>query len=121
MRAMSTRWRGCARRSFRIGSRLWPPESSLASSPYCWIRPSASFTEVARWYSNSDGYMALGLLCCIHRAPDFFRLKRHVELRDAERTQRVEHRVDHAWRRADRAGLADALDPQRVERRRRHG
>ena len=50
-------WRGCARRSFRIGNRLWPPESSLASSPYCWISPSASFTEAARWYSNSDGYI----------------------------------------------------------------
>src|SRR5690242_7617853 len=117
MRAMSTRWRGWARRSFRIGSRLWPPESSLASSPYCCIRPSASFTEAARWYSNSDGYMALAALVCrFDRAPDFLRPKRHVDLPDAERSERVEHRVYHTRRRADGPGLADPFYAQRVER-----
>ena len=40
---------------------------------------------------------------------------------DTERRQRVEHRVGDRRRRADGAGLADALDPERVHRRRRHG
>ena len=45
----------------------------------------------------------------------------HVDVLDAELAERVDGRVDDARRRAERAGLADALGAERVHRRRRHG
>ena len=56
-------------------------------------------------------------------APPFFaggrvshprRRRRHVDVIDAERLERVDQRVDHRRRRADGAGFTDALDPERV-------
>ena len=44
MRFRSIRCAGCAKRSFIIGSRLWPPASSLASPPRSAEQPSASAT-----------------------------------------------------------------------------
>src|SRR4051812_13172996 len=51
--------------------------------------------------------------------PHLLRRARHVEVLHAERHQRVEDGVVHRRRRADRPGLADALGPELVERRRR--
>src|SRR5580700_6045925 len=52
----------------------------------------------------------------LDRPPDLLRLKWHIQVADAERAERVEHCVDHARCRTDRARLANALDPQRIER-----
>jgi ferredoxin len=46
MRLMSIRWAGCAKRSFIMGSRLWPPASSLASEPIWPSRATASPTDL---------------------------------------------------------------------------
>src|SRR5206468_5712283 len=51
------------------------------------------------------------------RAPDLFGGERHVEVRDTERRERVDDRVDHRRREADRPGLADSLDAERIVRR----
>src|SRR4051812_38783047 len=39
-----------------VGIRLWPPASSLASSPCCVSSRSASSSEVGARYSNAAGY-----------------------------------------------------------------
>src|SRR5262245_45604565 len=39
---------------------------------------------------------------------------RHVDTVDPERLERVDERIDYRWRRTDRAGFADALDPERI-------
>ena len=46
---MSIRWAGCAKRSFIIGSKLWPPASSLASLPSVPSSVIASSTERGAW------------------------------------------------------------------------
>ena len=48
--------------------------------------------------------------------PDGLRRVRHVEMSDAERAERVHDRVGHRGGARDRARLADALDPDRVDR-----
>ena len=70
--------------------------------------------------------MILGCQCRSNVAsaewpPDLLRRERQVESADAERLERVHDRVRDGRRRADRARLADALDPERIARRRRHG
>ena len=52
---MSIRHSGRARRSFIIGSRLWPPATSRASGPWRSSSASACSTLVARSYSNGAG------------------------------------------------------------------
>ena len=49
IRPRSIRWPGSAKRSFIIGSRLWPPASSLASGPSSPSSLSASATERGAW------------------------------------------------------------------------
>src|SRR6266700_4335757 len=60
-------------------------------------------------------------LLVLDRRPDFVAGQRHVDVGDAERLQRVEHRVDIGGGGADRGGLADALGTDRVVRRGRDG
>src|SRR5262245_42315093 len=122
----STRCLGWARRSFIIGMRLWPPATIFASS-LNWPRsPRASLTLVGAWYSNAAGYMVLSLClgaagAALDRLPHALRGERHdLDVIDSERGQRINHRVDDGRRRRDRAGLARALDAERVHRRRRH-
>src|SRR5436853_5717292 len=55
-----------------------------------------------------------------YRPPDAFRRQRKIEMHDADRIQRVEHRVGDRGRRSDGTGFADALDAERIDRRRRH-
>src|SRR5215207_3941347 len=52
---MSTRCSGAARRSFIIGSRLWPPAMTRPSGPSRWSVSIAPSTVVARSYSNGAG------------------------------------------------------------------
>src|SRR3954464_11501779 len=52
---MSTRCDGVARRSFIIGSRLWPPAMTRASGPRRSRAAIAPSTLVARSYSNGAG------------------------------------------------------------------
>src|SRR5213078_2074675 len=52
---MSIRTSGLARRSFIIGSRLWPPAMTRASGPWRWSAAMAPSTLVARSYSNGPG------------------------------------------------------------------
>src|SRR5665213_1877665 len=52
---MSIRYSKLASRSFIIGRRLWPPATSRAELPSRSIKPMASLTVVARWYSNGAG------------------------------------------------------------------
>ena len=53
------------------------------------------------------------------RFPDALGRRRHVDVGDAERRERVDDRVHHRRGRGDRARLADALDAHRVRRARR--
>src|SRR5512132_4573201 len=46
--------------------------------------------------------------------PDCLRRERHVNVRDAERRQRVDHRIDDGGAGADRTSLARSLDAERV-------
>ena len=46
-------WPGAGRAS---GTRLWPPASTLASSPRSASRPTASSTVPGRWYSKGAGF-----------------------------------------------------------------
>src|SRR5262245_19718364 len=50
----------------------------------------------------------------LHALPDALRRRRHVDVLDAERPERLEDRVDHGRRRRDGSGLAHPLDAQRV-------
>ena len=52
---MSITWGGLASRSFMSGMRLWPPESTLASSPSLASNAVASARDVGAWYSNAAG------------------------------------------------------------------
>src|SRR5215218_2442716 len=61
MRPMSISVAGWARRSFIIGSRLWPPAIILASPPLSESSLIASSSEVGRTYSNWAGYMPISL------------------------------------------------------------
>src|SRR3954447_3147169 len=59
---MSMRTSGLARRSFIIGSRLWPPAMTRASGPWRWSAAMAPSTVVARSYSNGPGVCTSGPL-----------------------------------------------------------
>ena len=51
---MSTSLSAAARRSFRSGSRLWPPAMTFAPPP---TAATASASDDARVYSNAAGFM----------------------------------------------------------------
>ena len=118
IRPMSTSAAGSASRSFIIGRSEWPPASGRVS-PFSASSPIASSRLVGRLYSNSAGrcvYMALlSAPRRLHRPPDALRRQRHVEVPDPERRERVHHRVHDRRGRRDRAGLARALDAERVD------
>src|SRR3954451_22590597 len=59
---MSIRTSGLARRSFIIGSRLWPPAMTRASGPWRSSAAIAPSTLVARSYSNGPGVCTSGPL-----------------------------------------------------------
>src|SRR5689334_18128919 len=59
---MSIRTSGLARRSFIIGSRLWPPAMTRASGPWRRSAAIAPSTLVARSYSNGPGVCTSGPL-----------------------------------------------------------
>src|SRR3954454_3957084 len=59
---MSISTSGLARRSFIIGSRLWPPAMTRASGPWRWSAAIAPSTLVARSYSNGPGVCTSGPL-----------------------------------------------------------
>src|SRR5450759_4106624 len=114
---------GLASRNLSGGIRLWPPANSFASA-FLRASEAASLRLDGRWYSNE--YMSVSRLkrfrVCfrrLHRLPHALRRRRHFDIPDAERRERVDDRVDHRRRRADRAGFAAALDPERVVRARR--
>src|SRR5689334_4051062 len=54
---MSTTSSGDAKRSFISGTRLWPPASTLASSPPSCSRLIASSSDRGASYRNRDGYI----------------------------------------------------------------
>ena len=58
----------------------------------------------------------LGLAAAGHGAPHALGGGGHVDIDDAERRQRIHHRVHDRRRRADGAGLAAALGAQRIVR-----
>src|SRR5262245_39551542 len=102
---------GSASSSLSTGRRLWPPARNL---PPEWALSSAtaSLIVVGRW--NAKSFISGSLLGGLDRAPDLLGGGRHRQVGDAERGQRVDDRVDHRGRHADRAALADALDAARV-------
>src|SRR5450631_2139189 len=73
---MSIRCSGCARRSFIMGSRLWPPAMMRASDPSRWRDAIAHSTLVARSYSNGAGVCKSAPLLAgghpLASAPDLF-------------------------------------------------
>src|SRR5256712_1708692 len=108
----STRCAGCARRSFINGTRLWLPASTFASSPY-WPRGArASETVAGAWYSKGAQYMGSSSVAP-QGLPDASRSERHVDVADAERRDRVHHRVGDGGGGGDGPGLAGALCPER--------
>ena len=73
--------------------------------------------------TKSNAYMAvLPSVRRLHRGPDPGRRQRHVDVgdREAAGVERVEDGVDQRRRRADGAGLAAALHPERVVGAGRH-
>src|SRR5207237_8066345 len=60
-------------------------------------------------------------LSSLDRLPPPLRRDRHVEVRDAERRQRVDHRIGNRRRTAVGAGLANAFGAERIERGWGHG
>src|SRR5262245_41968221 len=101
-----------ARSSFITGRMLWPPASSLASGRFL-SSATASATVAGRW--NSKSFMSRSLRAGgLDRTPHLLGRGWHRDVGDPERRQRVEDRVDHRRRHADRPDLADALHAERV-------
>src|SRR4051794_431398 len=91
---MSIRTSGLARRSFIIGSRLWPPAITRASGPWRCSAAIAPSTLVARSYSNGPGVCTSGSLLALAGGP---RLAPAVAVSvrrrgPAERGRRLRHR-----------------------------
>src|SRR5579859_1922070 len=82
---MSIRCSGLARRSFIIGSRLWPPAMMRASDPSRWSDASAPSTLVARSYSNGAGVCTIAPFGILHRraSADDRRARQRLGLRRA--------------------------------------
>ena len=51
---------------------------------------------------------------CLDRLPHLLGRRRHVDMRDAERRERIDHGVHDRGERADIAGLARAFDAERI-------
>src|SRR5947209_7324231 len=119
----STTCAGVARRNFISGTRLWLPAMTLASAPCCERRASASAMVFGTWYSNGAGYMVVSSLAArsAHGFPEASRGERHVEVADAERRERIHHRVCDGGSRGDGSRLARSLDAERVHGRGRLG
>src|SRR3954470_3660368 len=91
---MSIRTSGLARRSFIIGSRLWPPAITRASGPRRCRAAIAPSTLVARSYSSGPGVCTSGSLLALAGGP---RLAPAVAVSvrrrgPAERGRRLRHR-----------------------------
>ena len=114
---MSMSTLGSLRRSFISGTRLCPPAMILPlveAGQVCQRvldRRGATIVEC-------DGNHAWPPWMMRH---SFSGLSAMSRCFTPEPTQRVDRRRDDARRRAERAGLADALGAERVHRRRRHG
>src|SRR3954463_8910360 len=109
---------GSASSSLSTGRRLWPPARNLPFA-WAWSSATASLIVLGRW--NAKSFMSGSLLRSLGRSlggldrpPDLLGGGRHRDVGDAEGGQRVDDRVDHRRRDADRAALADALDAERV-------
>src|SRR5678816_311660 len=95
--ASETRSLCSASSSLSTGRMLCPPARNLAPERAV-TRPTASFTLAGRW--NSKSFMSgsllsgLALLGGLDRAPDLLGGRGHRDVGDAERGQRVDHRVD---------------------------
>ena len=103
---------GCASRCFSVGISVCPPASAWASSA-----PSAA--------TASATVVGPHEIECVHRLLSYAAaIAAQTRAGDSGMSiwstlmpaavQRVEHRVDQRRRRADRAGLAAALHPERV-------
>ena len=100
---------GTGEAKFSSGTRLWPPASTVASSPSSEQSASSSAAPSSRTRAASRARD-----CSARQS--LSSLERRIDARAAER---VGDRVRDRGRRADRAGLADPLRSERVQRRRR--
>src|SRR5439155_3210430 len=66
---MSTTCFGVARRSFMSGMRLWPPDSTFASSPSLASSRVASPIDVGAWYSKAAGIIVVPPWPAAERGP----------------------------------------------------
>src|SRR4051812_36230046 len=99
---MSTSRAGRARRKLSIGTRLWPPASTVESSS---SSASTSSSESGELYSNGAGFTDVSP----QRPPQLVLGERRVNVPAA---QRVGHRVADRRRRAHGSPLPDALRAQ---------
>src|SRR5205085_11689670 len=117
MRWGSTRCAGRASRKLSSGTRLWPPASTLASSPSSASSASASSRVVGAWYSNGGGFIDVPFPRGERALPQpeyaFWGSRQGIDF-DAER---VGERIGDDSRRGERAALTDAFEPTRDVRR----
>src|SRR2546430_7407935 len=102
--------------------------ASLAKSPFNsglyrpqgWCGPAVCKTPHAVHHSACDKISEImPFLCLADRDPDPLGGSRHVDVIDLVLTpQALDDRIDHRRARADRAGLACALDAERIGRAR---
>src|SRR5205823_12893458 len=110
----STSCVGLAKRIFKVGIKVMPPATSLASSSPSRRVTSSRFAGF--WYSNS--YIGLSLFgvergfVLLDRAPQTFWGHLHLDMLDAARRQRVDDGVGDSRRLAARTGLVAAFDPE---------
>src|SRR5438876_199117 len=109
MRLRSTRCAGRASRKLSSGTRLWPPASTLASSPSSASSESASSRVVGAWYSNGGGFIdvpfARGERALPQPEDSFWGARQGIDV-DAER---VGERISDDSGRSERAALTDAF------------
>ena len=108
--------RGRARRRASMGMRLWPPASTLAS-----VTVSAERIDGlgrARWGHILEWRGLHVLLAASMRTEDHGWSRGRASHADIEGGQRVLDRIGDGGGRRDGPALADALDSQRVARRR---
>ena len=120
-RPMSTSVSAAPSRSLSSGRRLWPPASTLASG----VRADERRAPRRAWPgagSRTPPGSCLASLRSLDRAPHGLRACTACRGGGCPSgAERVDDRVGHGRGARDRAGLADALDPERVDRRRRDG
>src|SRR6516162_5793215 len=116
---------GDASRSFMVGSRVWPPARSFASSNLpsmlvAWRNPLARWKVklyIARLQFSPGILLRRAGGGLADRRPHHLRRRRH---RDLLRADGIGDRVHHRRWRSDGAGLAATLDAERVRRTFRH-